>query len=47
MPAAVRWGGRGRGCGTGLLVDGTPNLHRLVRRLRDVPGVSCCSGGVP
>lgn len=47
MPAAVRWGGRGRSRGTGLMVDGTPNLHRLGRRLRDVPGVSCCSGGVP
>lgn len=47
MPAAVRWGGRGRGCGSGLTVDSTPNLHRLDRRLRDVPGVSCCGGGVP
>lgn len=47
MPAAVRWGGWGRGCGTGLTDEGTPDLHRLVRRLRDAPGVSCCGGGVP
>lgn len=47
MPAAVRGGGRGGGCGTGLTADAAPHLHRLVRRLRDLPGVSCCSGGVP
>ena len=47
MPAAVRWRGRGRGCGTGLAGEGTPSLQRLVRRLRDVSGLSCCRGGVP